>query len=291
MQKISILSYAFHGLIKSGLMDLFGYLESCKYRYGLQAADLWSGIFASLEDDYVAKIAAALEEKEMVLADIAVDGAVLWDDDPDVRAQHYQRAKRFLQIAAKLRAGFVRIDAGGSRETMVWTPEEFDFIADRYREYAQFAYDHGFKMGLENHFGPEKVYSNLKAMYDAVDHPGFGVCCHLWSWAGPEEEREKADELVAPIVDHTHCAYYLCEGPLMEKLALLVDAGYEGYFSIEHHSGQFEYAEVAYQVNKVRDALVKLNKGLREAEWLKPVHYEEGKLLQAKLLKGERRAV
>jgi hypothetical protein len=41
--KISALSYSFRGLLNEGKMDVFGYLESCKYRYGLEAADLWSG--------------------------------------------------------------------------------------------------------------------------------------------------------------------------------------------------------------------------------------------------------
>ena len=41
--KISILSYSFRGLLAAGKMDVFGYLESCKYRYGLDAADLWNG--------------------------------------------------------------------------------------------------------------------------------------------------------------------------------------------------------------------------------------------------------
>ena len=30
--KISVLSYSFRGLLKEGRMDLFGYLETCKYR-------------------------------------------------------------------------------------------------------------------------------------------------------------------------------------------------------------------------------------------------------------------
>jgi sugar phosphate isomerase/epimerase len=287
--KISILSYSFRGLLDAGLIDLFGYLEACRYRYDLGAADLWSGMFASLDEDYVTKIDQALKEKELMLADIAVDGAHLWEDDPAVREQHHQRAQRFLEIAATLGAKFVRIDAGGSRETMEWTSEQFDFIAERYRQYAQYAHDHGFKVGMENHWGPEKVYGNLKAMYDAVDHPGFGVCCHLWSWAG--SQADQADALIAPLVSHTHCAYYLCEGPLMSKLAPLVEAGYDGYFSVEHHSGRHEFAEIAVQVAKMRDALAKLQNGLREADWLTELHRQEGELLKAKLLEGERRAV
>ena len=41
---ISIASYAFYGLLKEGAIDLFGYLETCKYRYGMQTADIWNGM-------------------------------------------------------------------------------------------------------------------------------------------------------------------------------------------------------------------------------------------------------
>ena len=258
--KISILSYSFHGLVKAGMQDLFGYLETCKYRYGLDAADLWSGHFASLDDDYVARIREGLVDRDLVLADIAVDQAHVWEDDPAQRDRNEQRARRFLEIAATLGAKFVRIDAGGSRETLQWTDEQFDFIAGRYRDYASFAQDHGFKIGMENHWGPEKVYSNLRRMYDAVDHPAFGVSCHLSSWAGPEEEQAQADELTAPIALHTHLAWYVCEGPLEEKLRMLRNAGYPGYFSVEHHSAEFEYQRTGIQLARVREVLARLDR-------------------------------
>ncbi len=60
-----------------------------------------------------------------------------------------------------------------------WTDEEFDFIVKRYREYAQYAYDNGFKTGAENHMGPSGAWKNLKKLYDAVNHPGFAICIHI----------------------------------------------------------------------------------------------------------------
>jgi sugar phosphate isomerase/epimerase len=256
--KISILSYSFHGLVKAGMQDVFGYLESCKYRYNLDAADLWSGHFPTTDEEFVQQIKESLDEREMVLADIAVDQAHVWEEDPDQREEHYRRAKRFLEIAATLGANFVRIDAGGSRETLEWTDEQFDFIAKRYQEYAQYAHDHGFKIGMENHWGPEKIYRNLKKMYDAVDHPAFGVSMHLSSWLGTEEEQEKSDEWCAPIASHTHLAWYVCQNEkvqLEDKLRLLDAAGYEGYYSVEHHSAQHEYERVAMQLAGVREGL------------------------------------
>lgn len=48
--RISILSYSFRGLLEQGKMDVFGYLETCKYRYGLSAADIWTGFLKSTDE-------------------------------------------------------------------------------------------------------------------------------------------------------------------------------------------------------------------------------------------------
>jgi sugar phosphate isomerase/epimerase len=251
--KISVLSYSFRGLLGEGTMDIFGYLEACKYRYGLGAADIWNGFMPSTEADYLAKVKDALAEREIVLADLCVDKAHIWEDDPAVREQNYHNALAHLKAAATLGAHFVRIDAGGRGET--WTNEQFDLIVRRYKEYAQWAWDHGFKMGAENHWGAERSWSNLKKLYAAVDHPGFGISCHIGGWAGTPEEQDEADRLVAPWVCHTHFAWNITEGPLEAKMANLRAVGYEGYFSAEYHAATNEYSQVGIQIAKLRDVL------------------------------------
>ncbi len=86
--KISIASYSFHGLLSQGMMDVFGYLETCKYRYHVNAADIWNGFLPTIEDDFLKKLKAALDEREMVLANLCVDGPHIWEDDPDEREKN-----------------------------------------------------------------------------------------------------------------------------------------------------------------------------------------------------------
>jgi sugar phosphate isomerase/epimerase len=258
--RISILSYSFRGLLAEGKMDIFGYLESCKYRYGLNAADIWNGFLETLEKAYLKKVREALDERSLELADLAVDRAHVWEDDPGAREKNYRNARAHLKAACTLGARFVRFDAGGRGER--WTEEAFDHIVMRYQEYAQYAHDHGFKVGAENHWGPEKVWTNMQKLYKAVDHPGLGVSCHLGGWAGSEEEKARADREAAPWVCHTHIAWNITSGPLLvEKLANLWKAGYKGYYSVEHHSGKNEYAEVAIQLAAVRRVLEQFRDG------------------------------
>ncbi len=244
--KISVASYAFHGLLREGKMDIFGYLESCKYRYHLQSADIWNSFLTSTDDAYLAKVKDAMDERGLVLANLCVDGAHLWEDDPDARETHYQNALAHLHAAEVLGALTVRIDAGGREET--WTDEQFDFIVKRYQEYAQRAYDNGYKVGPENHWGAEKDPQNMKKLCEAVDHPGFGILLHF---KGELED----NKLMAPWAVHTHVAWNITEGNLTECMAILRDLDYEGYWGVEHHTGKNEYTEVAVQVARVRDVL------------------------------------
>jgi sugar phosphate isomerase/epimerase len=243
--KVSIASYAFHGLLEQKMMDVFGYLETCKYRYHVNAADIWNGFFPTIEDDFINKVKQALDEREMVLANLCVDGPHIWDDDPAVREQHYQSALAYLQVAKKLGAQTIRIDAGGQGDT--FSEEQFDLIVKRYKEYAQCAYDLGFKVGPENHWGPEVVPATMKRICEAVDHPAFGVLLHFRGNTG--------DAVIAPWAMHTHISWEISEQCLPESLPMLRDAGYQGYYSVEHHTGKNEYTETGVQLARVCDQL------------------------------------
>ncbi len=159
---LAIASYAFHGLLRDGTIDLFGYLESCRYRYGLRTADIWNGMLRGTDMDYLVRVKQALVERDLVLVNLCVDGPHIWEDDPAVREQHYQTALTYLQVAEYLGAKTLRIDAGGRDDD--WTPEQFDLIVQRFGEYARRAYESGFKVGPENHWGAEVVPANMRRL-------------------------------------------------------------------------------------------------------------------------------
>ena len=248
---VAIMSYSFMPLWRDGRMNLFGYLESCRYRYGLQSADLWNKFLASEDDEYLEKVIDALEERDLDVVNFAVDGAHIWDEDADAREQYYRNALTNLSIAEKLGASTVRIDAGGTREANEFTDEQFDLIVKRYREYAQRAYDNGYKVGPENHWGPTVNPTTVRKICEAVDHPGFGILLHTARWRG--DAAEQGDELVADWAVHTHFHGEVIESSLDEKLSLLESHGYVGSWSIEHPSES--YAELAGLLGKLRFVL------------------------------------
>ncbi len=242
---LSIASYAFHGLLERGQIDLFGYLEACRYRYGLDTADIWNGMLPKTDDDTLLKAKEGLAERGLTLVNLCVDGAHIWENDPSAREANYQTALGYLHAAEVLGAKTLRIDAGG--QGTEFTEEQFDRIVKRFREYAQRAYDNGYRCGPETHWGPEVIPANMKRICEAVDHPGFGVLLHL--------RAPKTDALVAPWAMHTHISWEITENSLPESLSMLRAMGYQGAWGIEHHSGQHEYARTAIQLARVREQL------------------------------------
>ncbi|MGD6959349.1 sugar phosphate isomerase/epimerase family protein [Rossellomorea aquimaris] len=243
----SIASYSFNGLIKQGEMDVFGYLESVKYRYHLNSADIWNMMLTSFDEDYLKKIKEAMDEKEMDLANLCVDCAEVWDPDKEAREKWYQNALGNLRAAEILGARTVRIDMGGRDLEM--TDEQFEYTVKRYQEYAKIAHDCGFMVGPENHWGASRVPENIRKVYEAVDHPSFGILLHFDNW---DVDKENGDRLCAKYAFHTHLAAWVipdCE----DKLKILQDIGYQGYLGIEHHSGKNEYSQVEWQLATARN--------------------------------------
>jgi sugar phosphate isomerase/epimerase len=249
---ISIASYAFHGLLGEGKMDVFGYLETCKFRYRVDMADIWNGFLPTTEEGYIRKVREAMDEKEMGLANLCVDNAHVWDPDPEERERLHQNALAHLRAAVILGALTVRIDMGGRDLEM--TEEQFDFTAARYREYVAFAADHGFRVGPENHWGCARSRENMARLREAVDSPAFGFLLHFTNWA---DDPDAGDASVAPWAMHTHVAANVVATCLEEKMTMLQQAGYQGYWGVEHHSAKNEYAEVAWQLAEVRRVLAR----------------------------------
>jgi hypothetical protein len=54
---------------------------------------------------------------------------------------------------------------------------------------------------------------------------------------------------------HTHVSANIVTTCLEERMKILLDAGYEGYWGVEHHSAKNEYAEVEWQLAEVRRAV------------------------------------
>ena len=256
--KLSIMCYSFFGLYGQKVMDVFGFLESCKYRYDVQACELWDGFLTSTDEDYLKKVRWALDDREIKCSSLAWDPGSIWRNDPAATEKAYKDAWVGLKTGKALGANMVRIDAGGGFNDKEGTSESFDHIVKRYREYCQYAHDNGFKVGPEVHWGPETYFPNMKKLFEAVDHPAMGLLLMTDTYRGTPEEKSVADKESAKWTCATHLTWGTVEGGILEeRMGFLRDAGYNGYWGIEFHGGKNEYDSVAVMLAKVRTVLEK----------------------------------
>lgn len=256
--KVSIASYSFHGLIAAGVMDVFGYLETCRYRYGLSTADLWINMIHKdadvyLNDEFLKKLKAALDERELTLVNYAVDKCHLWEDDAATRAAYRELALRHLHAAEVLGAKTFRIDAGGKGEA--WTSEQFDYIVKTFGEYSRIAANAGLRVGPENHWGPEKSADHMETLARAVDHPGFGILMHIGRWlnAGSDD----GDRRLAKWAMHTHLDQTNMDTRLETAMKILLEGGYRGCWGLERQPVRDEHANATVADIAVQVAMIK----------------------------------
>ncbi len=249
-----VASYSFHGMLYDGTCDVFRYLDLLRFRYHVRYADIWTGFLPNLDEGFVQKVRAALDRDELTLANLCVDGPHVWVDDPAEREAHKKQMFDMLRAAEALGAKTVRIDFGGT-EGHTMPEEAFDYIVSTYREYCAFCADRGMKIGPENHWGWDRVPEYLEKVAAAVDSPAYGHLYHLRNFYD-EPERGEAYAISKAMHTHIHANSMPYAKDVIRRLAV---RGYEGVYSVEHHSGQLEPERVDWQLATVRGLIAELN--------------------------------
>lgn len=258
--KQSVASFSFHGLLEEKKMDVFHYLETCRFRYGLDTADIWNGFLATYEDDYLKKIREALDDREMTLVNLCCDYAHPWSDNEDELARQNAVAQDCLKAARILGAKSVRFDLGV--HTLTMTDEQIDYTSKKFREYAREGAKEGFKICFENHWGASTNYDVVQTMFDVINDDNFGLLLHLGNWTDEKlEDKDAKDVAMAPRAIHMHFSQPYCER-VDKVLKPIYDAGYRGIWATEHHSAKNEYNEVAFQLAAMKKELTRIEAGV-----------------------------
>jgi hypothetical protein len=260
--KLSIGGFSFHNSMMAGTMDIFGYLESAKYRYHLNAVDLWNGLYGRdaanaivlPDEDMVKKIRTTLDEKQLIVPNIAIDSAHLIDADPGMADQLYQNALANMRVSEMLDAKTVRVDFCTAKTTEI-DEQQFEYIVKKYRELCGRAAEHGYFVGPENHMGAALDPYLLKRIAEAVDHPNFGILLHLRRWH--PDQADIGDGIVAPWVVHTHvdAKTVAAEEAALRSINVLHQAGYDGYWAVEFNAKDNQYAEIEWMLAAVKKLL------------------------------------
>src|SRR5207253_851315 len=139
---------------------------------------------------------------------------------------------RWLEIADKLGAEQVRIDAGGPEEM----PEDvLKIIVEGYNDLIARAEPMGIEVLFENHWGPSVIPDNCVKLCERVQGLGMLLDTHNWKGGLRDEGRRKC----APLARATHIKTLNWQGEnevgedAEDAIRILQNAGYRGAWGIE----------------------------------------------------------
>jgi len=253
--EIGICSFSFHRLLAAGQQDVFQYITDCK-ELGCTQLDPWNAHLAQLKSgdealhagrnphasdhltavdtDYIAAVRQAADEAGLPFGCIAVDGAHIYDADPEKRAANRARAYRWLDIANQLGAKQVRIDSGGS-EAM--PADEFAVIKEGYEDIIGRARSFGVEVLVENHWGPTVLPENVLRLLNEIDGLGLLLDAHNFR----ADRRDDGRRMCAPHARALHIKTFEFDAEGNETsdedvpaaVRYLLDAGYKGPWGVE----------------------------------------------------------
>jgi len=126
------------------------------------------------EIDRLAQIARAAH---LPFGTMAVDGANIYEESPQKRIENRTRAYQWLEVAQRLGAKQVRVDAGGPEEL---SDDAFAIIVEGYTDLIDRASKQGIEILIENHWGSSIRPENIERFIAAV--PKLGLLFDTRNW-------------------------------------------------------------------------------------------------------------
>jgi sugar phosphate isomerase/epimerase len=266
--ELGICSFSFHRLLAAGEQDIFKYVADCK-ELGATQLDPWDEHLAPLKESektwrgeveprnvqlssqdeaYLERVRRAAEAKGLPFGCIAIDGVHIYE--PALEACRANRAAAYgwLEVAARLGAKQVRIDAGGPEEMDC---DVFRIIVEGYRDLVARGQEAGrngrsVEILVENHWGTSRIPKNVVKVVEAVE--GLGLLFNTDNWAPGQQEM--GWQMCARYARATHIKTFSFDArgyepsvDIPRAMRILIDAEYDGCWGIEscpHNGDEYE---------------------------------------------------
>jgi sugar phosphate isomerase/epimerase len=177
MRRLAISSWTLHGQIQGdlALLDLPAQIA----QRGIHALEICHFHLPSTTPDYLAELKAACRAAEVEAYSILIDTGDITAPDPQQRAADLQTIRSWIDVAAELGAGRVRIVAGMQAPT----PEVIQRSVDNLREHAA---QRGVKVVTENWHATGLDPQALLSILDQCEGT-VGLCADIGNAEGPEK--------------------------------------------------------------------------------------------------------
>lgn len=151
--------------------------------------------------------------------------------EPDRRAEEVARAKQYVELAAALGCGRIRV-FGNDLPEGIEKRRVVGFVGNSLREIAEFADPLGVDVLLEMH-GDFNDWRTAVAAAKWANHPRVGIVYNCDRRDIVDGSVRECLEGIEDLLRHVHYHSLLDAYPYRELLALLKKMGYDGYLSAE----------------------------------------------------------
>ena len=260
--KIAVSSYSFHQAVTNGLFSQEDTIcEAHKLGFeAIEFTDLTPCDNPTFQEqlESAKRIKKKADELGMAIINYAI-GANMCCDTPKEQEAEIERVKKQVLIAKELGAPLMRHDVcfnfskrGRSFDLML------PIIAENVRKIADFAMEHKIKTCSENHGFIAQDSDRVERLFNAVNHPNFGILVDMGNFLCADENPALAVSRVAPYAFHSHAKDFKILGtdadeglmtrganhiigtivgngdvPVKQCLKILKKSGYDGYLTIE----------------------------------------------------------
>lgn len=254
--KIAVASWSLHREFQEKRISLLDFPKIVKEKFSIEAIELNSPFFASLEENYLKDLRSRIDDLGMRLVNIAIDGQNISQKDEAKRTADLEDVKRWFHIAKLVGSPCVRVNTGSGEEG-----EDEEEVIKRcivgYKELATIGEREGIKVLLENHGGLSANPDNVVRIMEEVGSPYLRTCPDTGNFA--TEIRYEALKKIAPYMFVAHLKTYEFDEKGLEKtvdvkrcINIFKEAGFDGYFDIEFEGAGDQYEGVKKTINLLR---------------------------------------
>jgi len=237
--KLALNAYSFNRPLRDGKLTLEDLVDFCA-RHNFDALDATGYYFPGYPDVPPDEYVYALKRRAFVNG-LTINGTGVRNDftlpDADRRRDEVRLVKNWIEVAAKLGAGVIRIFAG----QQVKPPDSFERLLERMtpalKECAAYGREHGVIVAVQNHNNFLRTAAETIRVVDAADSEWFGVMLDVGSLRqhDPYEEIEKLLPYAVSWQFKEEVWYGDKAVPIdLKRVKRIIDrGGYRGFLSIE----------------------------------------------------------
>ena len=199
--KIAVSSYSFSGVMRTGEYNQFTIIQKAK-DMGFDAIEFVDVIphDGSAPEDYAKKLRAECARVGLPVSNFTFGADFI--NCPDTQAE-IDRVQGMVDLAEALGAKSIRHDATAGKRGVSFD-KALPVLADACRQVTEYAAQKGIVTMVENHGVFCQDSRRVEQLYNAVDHPNFGLLCDMGNFLCADEDPAKAFGIAAPYARYVH---------------------------------------------------------------------------------------